>query len=308
MTPKIWKNEEGYLGLLRHILSKGVTTPDRTDVGECRKVFNQTLWFDLRESQPVVTHRPIPIRWAFEEFLFFMSGNTDTTVLEEKGITLWSGNTSREFLDNRGLREESVGSMGKAYGYQWRNFNGEGVDQLKQTIDLLRNDPHSRRILTTFWNPAQSNQMALTPCFYEHKFNVEKSGGKDILHMTVKSRSCDAPFGLPFNYTQYGVYLAAVAKLVGMTAGVMCIEMDDVHVYKNQIEYTEEVITRDYYEVKWEPWKNGWSSRTNQVDLNINKELNTLEDLVGLQWEDLEFTGHNVNKEKFVTPKPPMAI
>ncbi len=297
MIPKVWKNEEGYLGLLKYTLDNGVTTPDRTDVGECRKVLNQTLWFDLRESQPVVTHRPVPTRWAFEEFFFFMSGSTDTKILEEKGITLWSGNTSREFLDSRGLTEEPVGSMGKAYGYQWRNFNGEGIDQLKQTIDLLRKDPYSRRILTTFWNPAQSDQMALTPCFYEHKFSVEKSEGKDVLHMTVKARSVDILFGLPFNYTQYGVYLAAMAKLVDMEAGTMCITMDDVHIYKNQVMYVRDAIGRRYY-----PLFNG-----NTVALIINKELNTLEDLVGLQWEDLEFTGHKVNKDKFVTPKPSMA-
>lgn len=323
MEPNIYKGEAGYLELLQDILDQGVMTPDRTDVGECKKVFNQTLWFDLRESQPVITHRPIPNRWAFEEFWFFMSGETDTKILEEKGITLWKGNTSREFLDGRGLHDLEEGDMGKAYGFQWRHFGTCGygqVDQLRQTVDLLKNDPFSRRILTTFWNPQDSDAMALLPCFYEHKFNVEKGEERNILHMTVKSRSCDAPFGLPFNLTQYGFYLKTMAKLVGMEAGRMVIELDDVHIYKNQVEWVEELLTRCDFAYKEEatvhilPSYNGGEGGSyklpekNKVTLHINKELNTLEDLVSLQWEDLELEGLMVNITPFCTAKPDMAI
>lgn len=316
MKPEVYFSEGGYLQLLQDILTKGVDTPDRTDVGECRKLFNQTLWFDLRESQPMMTHRPIPTRWAFEEFWFFMSGKTDTKTLEEKGITLWKGNTSREFLDSRGLKFLPEGRMGKAYGFQWRCHGGrhgfEGIDQLDLTIDLLKNDPYNRRVLTTFWNPEQSEDMALLPCFYQHKFNVEKSEDGDVLHMTVHSRSCDVPFGLPFNLTQYGIYLKALAELVNMEAGNMVIHMDDAHIYKNQIEWVEEVLTREYYP----PWAEDLNPLGetpslvyhNDVDILINKDLNTMEDLVNLKWEDIEVVGHKVNKESFKTPKPNMAV
>lgn len=321
MIPQIYRGEDGYLQLLQDILDNGVDTPDRTSVGECRKLFNQVLWFDLRESQPMMTHRPIPTRWAFEELWFFISGNTDTKILEAKGITLWKGNTSREFLDGRGMRDYEEGDMGLAYGYQWRSFGGYVVvDQLQETIKLLKEDPYSRRNLTTFWNPADSDEMALLPCFHSHKFNVERAEGRNVLHMTVFSRSADAPFGLPFNLTQYGIYLKAMAKLVDMEAGNMVIHMDDVHIYKNQIEWVGELLTRDYY-----PILDLSNSRvmepncsienicedtylSNRVSLNINKDLNTTEDLVSLKWEDIEVIGHKVNKEPFKTDKPRMSI
>lgn len=293
--PKVFIYESGYIDLVEHILSKGIDTPDRTSIGQCRKVFNVTLWFDLRKSQPIPTVRNIPPRWAFEEFWFFMSGSTDTKVLEDKGITFWRGNTSREFLDGRGLHNLPEGSMGEAYGSQWRNFNGEGVDQLASTIKTLKEDPYSRRIITTFWNPAKSDRMALLPCFYEHKFNVEKSNeGVDTLHLTVKSRSCDVAFGLPFNYTQYGLYLAAMAKLVDMDAGTLCINIDDAHIYENQVNWCRELLNRGI-------------SRE-EVKLNINKDLNTLDDLVSLKWGDLEIEGLEVNREPFENKHPDMAI
>lgn len=304
-SPKIYKGEGGYLELLGDVLYYGTDTPDRTDVGECRKLFNKTLWFDLRESQPVITHRPISTRWAFEEFWFFMSGETDTKILEEKGITLWKGNTSREFLDDRGLDYLPEGDMGSAYGYQWRGFGQDGpvdinyylgVDQLQQAYELLTEDPYSRRNLTTFWNPEQSEEMALLPCYYQHKFNVEKVGnGKDVLHMTVHSRSADLPFGLPYNLTQYGIYLKAMAESVGMEAGNMVIHIDDAHIYKNQIRWVEETLGRKFYNFV-------------KINLEITKPLNCLDDLVNLKYEDLKFSGYAVNKTPYVTPRPPMAI
>lgn len=308
MKPKIYKGEEGYLELLEDILVEGIDTPDRTDVGECRKLFNQTLWFDLRESQPMMTHRPIPTRWAFEEFWFFMSGQTDTKILEEKGITLWKGNTSREFLDNRGLHDLPEGDMGAAYGYQWRG-NGRNTDQLWQAVRLLKHEPYSRRNLTTFWNPDESDYMALLPCFYQHKFNVEKTEDGDVLHMTVHSRSCDVPFGLPFNLTQYGIYLKAMANLVNMEAGNMVIHMDDAHIYKNQFDWVEEVLDRDFYPPN-DRYDEGVSQEVleNFVHLSINKELNTAEDLVSIKWQDIKVSGHLVNTKPFDTPKPEMAI
>lgn len=295
MMPRVYKDEAGYLELLQDILNEGIDTPDRTSIGQCRKLFNCTLWFDLREGQPLPTVRPIPLKWAFKELWFFMSGETNTKLLEDEGITLWKGNTSREFLNKRGLLYLPEGDMGNAYGYQWRNFGGQGIDQLEQTIELLLGDPYSRRILTTLWNPSDSEYMALLPCFYEHKFNVEKvDGGVDVLHLAVRSRSCDAPFGLPFNYTQYGMYLKAMAKLVGMDAGTLCINVDDIHIYRNQLTWVRELLTRDIF--------------LTSPKMEITKELKSLDDLVTLEWEDIVITGHSVNRDPFKTNKPEMAI
>lgn len=188
--------------------------------------------------------------------------------------------------------------MGDAYGYQWRGFGktlgNSGVDQLAEAVRLLKENPYSRRIITTFWNPLQSKDMTLLPCFYEHKFNVEKvEDGIDVLHLAVRSRSCDAPFGLPFNYTQYGIYLKAMANLVNMEAGTLCINIDDVHIYENQIAYTEEVVQRKIYK---------------PPTLKLSKSLNSLEDMLTLQWEDITLQGLEVNKKEIKTPKPKMAI
>lgn len=297
MTPKVYEGELGYIQLLKDILSKGVDTPDRTSVGQCRKLFNCILYFDLKDSHPLPTIRPIPLKWAFNELWFFMSGETNTKVLETEGITLWKGNTSREFLDKRGLEHLPEGEMGNAYGYQWRSFGGQGKDQLKDTVDLLLNDPYSRRILTTFWNPADSEHMALLPCFYEHKFNVEKGsrGKKDILHLVVKARSCDVPFGLPFNYTQYGFYAKAMAELVNMEEGSLTVLIDDAHIYENQIKWVNELVTRSPV-----------VQPTHKVE--ILKSLKTLEDLVTLKFEELLITGYSVNRVSFKTAKPSMAV
>lgn len=311
MRPHNYKNEGGFLQLLRCILDNGIPTPDRTSVGGCRKLFNQTLWFDLRESFPSVTVRPMGLRYGFEEMMLFLRGETDTTKLEEKGVNFWKGNTSREFLDSRGLQHLPVGSLGKSYSYQYRGL-GEGyVDQFAKVIDQLQNNPYSRRHVVDIWAPNDHDQMPLTPCWKSWQFNVEKKEEQDVLHLTCEVRSSDTPFGLPSNYQQFAFLLKAVAQLVGMEAGTLCCNLNDVHVYDNQVEWVEELLGRSYNpvsvfkEVRWGPMS--WDC-PNRVELNINKNLDTLEDLLSLQWEDLEITGLNVNREPFKTERPCMAI
>jgi thymidylate synthase len=111
-----------------------------------------------------------------EELLFFLRGETDTKKLEAVGVNIWKGNTSREFLDNKGLNYLPEGSLGKGYGYQWRNFGGteinKGIDQISNAIDLIKNNPDSRRILVSAWNPLQQSEMALEPCHCLFQFYV----------------------------------------------------------------------------------------------------------------------------------------
>jgi len=298
MLPKVYYDEQGYLQLMRDILATSEVYPDRTGVG-CKKVFGASLVFDLRESFPRTTVRNTPLRFAFEEWMFFMRGQTDTKILEDKGIYIWAGNTSREFLDSRGMTDVPEGDLGLAYSWQFRNFGaqrlGEGVDQLEELFYDLMIDPFSRRHYVTFWNTAQSHQMALLPCFHSHQFHCEKSGEYIVLHLKVFSRSSDVLFGLPFNTQQYAMYLQMVAEALGYVEGTLLISMTDSHLYCNQLEYAQETVER---EIDTE------TVRT----VSFNKHLGSLEDILALQWEDVEDIGNNVNKQPYVSKKPPMAV
>lgn len=303
----IWKNEIGYLNLMKHVLDNGTPTPDRTGIGRIR-VFGQVLEFDLRQSDPIFVHRPMPYRHAFEEFWFFLNGGTDTKELEAKGVKFWQGNTSRKFLDKRGLRHLPEGSYGKAYGFQLRNFNGklvdgtsfDGVDQIRNVIGGLQSDPYSARHVVTMWNPSQLDEMALPPCWFEHQFVVTTEGGEETLHLRVTARSADLLFGTPANCFQYAVYLIAVAKVCGYIPGKLNVMIGDAHIYENQVDYVKECIIRTFTDAR---------QINESKTILLHKWLQFgFDDFLGLKWEDIELHGYNPNKTPFNTPKPPMAV
>lgn len=295
---KTYYGEKGYLEMMADILNHGVDVPDRTGVGS-RAMFDAKVIY-MPDEFPFSTVRPASLEKAFREFWFFMSGRTQTKELEAQGVNFWVGNTTREFLDNRGLQDLEEGDMGMAYGWQWRSFN-KGlaaedkriIDQLRQTYETLKKDPYSRRVYTTFWNPSASPLMALTPCWHSHQFVVlPNDEGEKVLHMKIINRSLDSCFGYQFAVQQYRVYQMCMAKLLGYELGGMVCDLTQIHIYENQKDYVAEILTRDL----GTPGK-----------VEIKKELNTLEDMINLQWEDIEVTGLKVNTEKFVTPRPPMA-
>lgn len=293
MLGKMWYGEQGYIDMIKYTLDNGVEVSDRTGVG-CIKTFNHQVIYDMGEGEfPFSTIRPAPLRMAFEEFWFFMSGNTNTKMLEDKGIKFWKGNTSREFLDKRGLHNEPTGSMGKAYGYQWRNFSGK-YDQLPEILNTLINDVFSRRMLTTFWNPAESKDMALTPCWHSHLFNVYPNDqGELTLNMKVFNRSLDSILGYSFAVQQYALYMMCMAELSGLKLGHIVFDLSDVHIYNNQLDYAKELVQRDL---------------GTPGHIIIEKQLNTLDDMLSLHWDDITIEGLVVNKDKFINPTPPMAV
>lgn len=287
-----YEGEIGYQQLVYDVLKYGVNTPDRTGIG-CRKIFNAQLLYNVGDEFPFSTIRPAPLRMAFEEFSLFLKGETDTTILESKDINFWKGNTSREFLDSRGMVDYPVGSLGKSYSYQFRNFGGE-IDQLRKVYNQLMNDPFSRRHLVTFWNPADEHQMPLTPCWYEHIFFVDqKEDGRMVLNMKLNSRSLDLIFGASFATQQYALYLKMMAKITDMDVGWLVCDLTDVHIYNNQIEYANEVMTREL-------GKAG--------TINFKAPLETLEDMINYKWDDIEVVGLEVNNEPFKAKRPPMAV
>lgn len=299
----IYNEEQGFVDLINDILENGVTIPDRTGVG-CLAVFDRKITFDNGKQFPFSTIRQAGLRLAFEEFWFFLNGKTQTKELEEKGIYFWQGNTTREFLDNRGLVNTPEGDMGVAYGSQLRGYSrstidcelklkGYSRDQLKDTIDILGSDKYSRRIYNTMWNPNESRLMALTPCHHSHQFVVlPDKQGNDTLHLKVINRSLDTIFGLYFAVQQYALYQRALAQMFGFKVGNLSFDLTHVHIYDNQIEYAKELVTR-------------YLGTAGTV--TINKELKTLEDLLALEWEDIQVEGLVVNNTPFKTPRPPMA-
>lgn len=281
---------KNYLELLQDILDNGEEKQDRTGIGT-KAVFGRSLRWDLSEGFPMLTTRRVPFRIAFEETMMFLRGITDTTVLEEKNIKIWKGNTTREFLDQRGLQHLPVGSLGTGYSHQWRNFGGTvgpGVDQIVELVEGIKRDPFGRRHIITAWNPQELNGTPLPPCHILNQYQVTEGGR---LNSSFIMRSNDVPFGLPFNIMGYGFLNVAFAKLLGYEPGVLVYFGNDVHIYLNQIEMVKEQLTR-----KPRPLP----------QLYIDREIATLDDLLDLQYSDIRIEGYDPHPD--LKNKPPMAV
>lgn len=285
--------EQKYLNLLQDILDNGEDRDDRTGVGT-RSVFGRSLRFDLTNSKiPLLTTKKVYFKGVVEELLFFLRGETQTKKLEAVGVNIWKGNTSRDFLDKRGLTYLPEGSYGKSYGYQMRNFNGNtppegssergpklidpttGVDQIKNVLDSLKNDPHGRRHLVSMWNPEQLDDMALPCCHYSFQFYVSN---KKELSCIFNMRSTDSFLGLPFNCASYGLLTHIFAKTLGYTAKEVIYNGGDVHIYKNHFDAVKEQLSRSPYEFP---------------QLIINKDLNNIKDVENLQFNNFELINYN---------------
>jgi thymidylate synthase len=253
-------NESSYLELLRNVLENGQERTDRTGTGT-RSIFApNSLRFDLTsDTLPLLTTKRVPFKAVVEELLWFLRGDTDAKVLQEKGVKIWDGNSSRDFLDSRGLKDYPTGVLGKVYGFQWRHFGAEykveyadsrnipkgvhigGFDQIKYVENLIKNDPHSRRIYMSTWNSADLDQMALPPCHLSAQFYVD-SNSELSCHMY--QRSVDLFLGLPFNIASYAVLTNILAKKCGLKPKELILSFGDAHIYNNHILQVQEQLTR----------------------------------------------------------------
>ena len=245
-----------YINLIKHILENGISKDDRTGVGTL-SIFSYNMTFNLRESFPLLTTKKVYWKGVVEELLWFISGSTDSNVLKEKGVRIWEGNSSREFLDSRGLSHYDQGDIGAGYGFQWRHFGakytnmydsyeGQGVDQLKDVIYKIKNTPDDRRIIMSAWNPTDLDKMALPPCHIFVQFWVDTN--KKELHSQMYQRSCDVGLGVPFNIASYSLLTCIIAKLCDLTPGDFHYCMGDTHIYKNHIDAMKLQITREPYD------------------------------------------------------------
>lgn len=270
--------ESNYLDLLRDLLQrKHKIRTDRTGTGTV-SVFGRQLCFDLTEGKvPAVTTKRLAWRACLEELLWFLRGSTDASELTSQ---IWEKNSTRSFLDSRGLGHLPDGDIGAGYGFQWRHFgaqyhtckddySGQGFDQIKYVEDLIRTEPTSRRIFMTAWNPSALDKMALPPCHVSAQFYVDD--GTISCHLVMRSADCF--LGLPFNLFSYSVLTHLLAKRHALTAQKLVVSIGDAHLYKDHIEAAETQVNRD-------PMP--------PPTLKIADRVTTLQDLDQLDQEDFD--------------------
>lgn len=247
--------ERQYLELLRRIKEDGVTRVGRN--GGTTSVFVHHMKFDLRDGFPLLTTRKMFMRGIVEELLFFLRGDTDSKILEKNRVNIWKGNTSREFLDSLGFTERREGVMGPLYGYQWRHFNvpydestagptavSKDRDQLARVVWQIKNNPSSRRILMTSYNPEQLPQCVLPPC---HSVVLQFFVQGEYLDMFCFNRSQDVMLGTPFNIASSSLLLHIISKLTGLTARYFHLSMGDAHIYEPHSEAADVQLQRTPY-------------------------------------------------------------
>lgn len=273
--------EQQYLQLIKEIIETGYEQSDRTGVGTKTKIGVQ-MKFDLRNNTlPVMTTRRTFFRGAVEELLWILRGETDITNMQKNNIHIWDGNTTEEFIRNRKLEGiVPTNSVGTLYGYQVRNWNGDwiewrdngkrtGIDQLQKIINLLKNDPESRRILISNYNVGQTETGVLEPCHTLYSFNVDYK--RKELYSLLWMRSADFMCGVPLNIIHISLLTHILAKMLGLTAREFTFQAANAHVYNNHVEKSLEQIEREPFVFP---------------SIEIVKDLNTIEDIENLKFED----------------------
>ena len=229
-----------YQDLLRHILANGYSKDDRTGTGTT-SVFGYQMRFDLNEGFPLVTTKKIHLKSVIYELLWFLKGDTNIGYLNEHGVRIWN-----EWADPNG-------DLGPVYGAQWRNWNGEAIDQLKAVVDTLKHNPESRRIIVSAWNPSvlpdtrksfaenvANGKAALPPCHVLFQFYV--ADGK--LSCQLYQRSADVFLGVPFNIASYALLTMMLAQVCDLQLGDFVHTFGDVHIYNNHREQVALQLSR----------------------------------------------------------------
>ncbi|XP_057737137.1 bifunctional dihydrofolate reductase-thymidylate synthase-like [Arachis stenosperma] len=240
--------EYKYLRLVEEIISEGTAKDDRTRTGTLSK-FGCQMRFNLRRNFPLLTTKKVFWRGVFEELLWFISGSTNAKLLQEKGIHIWDGNASREYLDRLGFTDREEGDLGPVYGFQWRHFgarytnmhadySGQGFDQLLDVINKIRHNPNDRRIILSAWNPADLQLAALPPCHMFAQFYV--ANGE--LSCQMYQRSADMGLGVPFNIASYALLTCIIAHVCELVPGDFIHVIGDAHVYQNHVKPLQEQL------------------------------------------------------------------
>jgi thymidylate synthase len=263
---------KAYLDLLRHILEKGIEKKDRTGVGTI-STFGYQMRFDLEKGFPLLTTKKVHLKSVIYELLWFLRGDTNVRWLQEHGVSIWN-----EWADENG-------DLGPVYSKQWRSWakpGGGTVDQIAEALHLIKNNPDSRRIIVSAWNPADIEEMALPPCHCLFQFYVQN--GK--LSCQLYQRSADVFLGVPFNIASYSLLTLMMAQVAGLKPGEFIHTFGDVHIYLNHLEQVKLQLSR---EPKALP------------RMKINSEV---KDIFGFRFED--FTLENYDPHPAI--KAPVAV
>lgn len=246
--------EEACMELLRNILVAGNEKSDRTGTGT-KSLFGRQLRFDLRNNTfPLMTTRRMFLRGIFAELMLFIRGQTNNQVLEDQKISIWRGNTTREFLDSRGLQHMPVGDMGASYGFLFRHFGanytdclqdytGKGVDQLMNVINTIKKNPNDRRMIISLWDPNNLNNCPLPPCLYNYQFYVHNKE----LYCMMTQRSSDFVVAGGWNIATGALLTYLIATVCGLKPAELIWNLGDVHIYNNLVEQTKTQLKRDPY-------------------------------------------------------------
>ena len=229
-----------YLDLLKHVMEHGTDRGDRTGTGT-RSVFGYQMRFDLQEGFPVLTTKKLHLRSIIHELLWFLRGDTNIGYLKDNGVSIWD-----EWADENG-------DLGPVYGAQWRSWaapDGGHIDQIKQVVNQLKNNPDSRRIIVSAWNVAEVNQMALPPCHSLFQFYVEppnplKGEQKGKLSCQLYQRSADIFLGVPFNIASYALLTMIMAQVCDLDLGDFIHTFGDAHLYNNHMDQARLQLSRD---------------------------------------------------------------
>ena len=260
-----------YLNLLKHVLENGTNKSDRTGTGT-KSCFGYQMRFDLSDGFPLVTTKKIHLKSVIHELLWFLKGDTHVKYLKENKVKIWNEWATKEQCLKFNRLE---GDLGPIYGHQWRNFGAteieaycdiclgikndcwacagekvilsryrkDGIDQIQRAVDLIKNDPNSRRIIVTGWNPKESDKVSLPPCHTLFQFYVNE----DKLSCQLYQRSADVFLGVPFNIASYSLLLLMMAQVTGKTPGEFVHTFGDVHLYNNHVSQAREQLSRDPY-------------------------------------------------------------
>ncbi|WP_300437766.1 thymidylate synthase [Christiangramia sp.] len=230
-----------YHDLLKHVLENGAQKGDRTGTGT-KSVFGYQMKFNLSEGFPMVTTKKLHLKSIIYELLWFLKGDTNIHYLKEHGVRIWN-----EWADENG-------DLGPVYGHQWRNWNSEEIDQIKEIVETLKNNPNSRRMLVSAWNPSvlpdtsdsfsenvANGKAALPPCHAFFQFYV--ADGK--LSCQLYQRSADIFLGVPFNIASYALLTMMMAQVCGYEPGDFVHTFGDAHIYSNHMDQVELQLSRE---------------------------------------------------------------
>lgn len=249
--------EKQYLNLIKNVISNGSITPSRN--GNTVNTIGTMSKYSLENNTiPILTTKKVAWKTCLKELIWFVRGDTNNELLRQQNVKIWNGNSTREFLDSRGLPNYDVNELGPIYGYQWRNWNApylgkdvnhrdKGIDQLSGIINSLKHptERYSRRLILSSWNVEQLDQMALPPCHVLSQYHVLDD---DKLYCTLYQRSGDVGLGVPFNIASYAFLTHMIADVCNLKATELTHYIGNAHIYESHIEPLKQQIEREPYE------------------------------------------------------------